>query len=355
MARAQQNLGVSRASQKQQLREVYQNYPQSRYAPEAYLAYYTYSEYLNEPEARVHLQAMKGRFPDSPLVINAQYLLGLSLRRIPPSSDKKKSPTSRWHQAIEAFQEAESTFERLYNAGLIPDKDLPRCTTLRCRAKLERALANLAIASDALGAKKCIYLGYTSDLFRELVAELDEAPWKSEALDPIREEAAYSLVVALMRSENLPLADTFANELLERYKCNSVSRGYFLSRVLYQKGSLQLQTGNYADGLAFFQQAEESAKGNLLSPEEKLDLWLAQSHCLRQLNRLDEAMLVLSKVINEDAISSLRVKAMFLRAELYQQQGRHELAQKQLEATARKGGEWAAKAKDKLAKDYGFN
>jgi hypothetical protein len=44
---------------------------------------------------------------------------------------------------------------------------------------------------------------------------------------------------------------------------------------------------------------------------------------------------------------------MFLRSEIYVLQGRHELARKQLEATSKKGGEWAIKAKEKLDKDYG--
>ena len=45
---------------------------------------------------------------------------------------------------------------------------------------------------------------------------------------------------------------------------------------------------------------------------------------------------------------------MFLRAEMYEAQGRRELGRKQLEATSKKGGEWALKAKAKLESDYGY-
>ena len=65
-------------------------------------------------------------------------------------------------------------------------------------------------------------------------------------------------------------------------------------------------------------------------------------------------MKILSQVINEDAVSGLRLKAMYLRAEIYEEQGREELALKQLEALAKKGGEWSLKAKEKLEKDYRF-
>ena len=54
--------------------------PHSPFASEAYLAIYTYPEYLNNPSARSHLGQMKARFPNSPLTINAHYLLGLSLK-----------------------------------------------------------------------------------------------------------------------------------------------------------------------------------------------------------------------------------------------------------------------------------
>ena len=49
-----------------------------------------------------------------------------------------------------------------------------------------------------------------------------------------------------------------------------------------------------------------------------------------------------------------RIKAMYLRAETYELQNRPELALKQLESTARKGGEWAQKAQKKLEENYGY-
>ena len=71
------------------------------------------------------------------------------------------------------------------------------------------------------------------------------------------------------------------------------------------------------------------------------------------MHRYDDAIMVLSKVVNDDAVSSLRLKAMYLRAETYEQQGRAELARKQLESMVKKGGPWAEQAKIKLEKDYG--
>lgn len=110
---------------------------------------------------------------------------------------------------------------------------------------------------------------------------------------------------------------------------------------------------NYREALDDFGMAEESSKGRVLSTDQKIDLWIQQSLCYKELGDNEKAMLTLSKAINDDAISALRVKAMYLRAEVYEAQGRHELARKQLEATSKKGGEWALKARQKMEEDHG--
>jgi hypothetical protein len=110
----------------------------------------------------------------------------------------------------------------------------------------------------------------------------------------------------------------------------------------------------YSDALECLKQAQNTAKGDLLATDQRLDLYIQESMCYRGLQQWDNAILVLSKVVNDDAISSLRLKAMLLRAEVYELQGRPELARKQLDSMANKGGPWAAKAKEKLEKDYGY-
>jgi Tfp pilus assembly protein PilF len=111
----------------------------------------------------------------------------------------------------------------------------------------------------------------------------------------------------------------------------------------------------FLDALQCFGEAKRANRGSFLNTDQRLDLSIQEALCYIDLNKLDQAMLILSDVINDDAISSLRVKAMVLRAEVYEKQGRIELAKKQLEATANKGGQWAKQAKEKLIKDYGYD
>ena len=64
-------------------------------------------------------------------------------------------------------------------------------------------------------------------------------------------------------------------------------------------------------------------------------------------------MSLLAEIINDDAASSTRIEAMFFRAELYENQNRHDLAVKQLIAITKKGGDWSRRAEKKLKECYG--
>jgi len=170
----------------------------------------------------------------------------------------------------------------------------------------------------------------------------------------LREESAYWLAQTYLKALNDDKASKVLDEMLETYNKGKVARGYYLSRVYYEKGKIAIRRNDFERALHNFKRAEETAKGNLLSTDQKLDLWIQQSAGYLGQGKFDEAILILSKVVNNDAISSLRLKAMYLRAETYELQGRPELARKQLESVSRKGGVWAQKAKEKLEKEYGY-
>jgi predicted negative regulator of RcsB-dependent stress response len=89
--------------------------------------------------------------------------------------------------------------------------------------------------------------------------------------------------------------------------------------------------------------------------ELALEIAMEKSLCLRELKKIDQAMNILAWVINGPYASSLRVKAMILRADLYLAQHRTDLAIRQLESVVAKGGEWGAVAERKLRELYGNN
>lgn len=346
--------------------QVFEKYPESPYAAEAYFTLYTYYEYLQGNRAAIkHLQEFEKRFPDSPYNLNALYLIGLDYQR------DRKTPEGKWLRkknltaAIQAFQELETAFDRLYqplDAGVYERKilkNLDYYISLRYRAVLERALTNMAIADESQGAKRQIFSEYAQDVFSQLVAEFNNPahPFHLNftrilANSLILEESSYGWAQACIKANCDDKALKIFEEMLEKYHSAKITRGYYLSLAYFEKGLILMRRNNFQEALKNLKLSEDSAKGKVITTDQKLELWIQQSLCYSALKDFDNAILVLSHVINDNAISVLRVKAMYLRAEAYQAEGRHELARRQFEATTKKGSEWALKAQEKLDKDF---
>lgn len=348
---------------RQLMTAVYTRYPTSLYAAEAYYAIYSPTEYLQgDSNALKHLEGLPKLFADSPYAVQGLLLIGLDYKRTRYTAEGKVLRKRNWIKSIETLQEAESRFETLYAQNKIPPEQLEQAIAARHRAVLERALTNLAVANESEGAKRHIYLEYSLEVLEKLREELESpnhpltiATKHKELLSPLLDECAYSLALAHTMAADDDRASVVLNQLLRRCSEAKVTRGYYLSRARYQQGLIAKRAGRLDESLDLLAKAEEAAKGNVLNSDERLELWLERSDCYRQLGHLDKAMLELSRVINDDSISSHRLQAMVLRAEIYELQGRPELAQRQLEATARKGGRWAKLAQEKLNKDYRYD
>lgn len=335
---------------------VYQHYPNSPFAAEAYFRAYSYQDYLQGDRAAIkHLHAMPERYPQAPLVMNAWYLIGLDYKR------DRKTATGKWickrnlNAAVDAFEAVEAAFDFLNQEKLLKEDNLDYALTVCYRARLECGLAYLTIADEAQGAKRQIYLEYAEEVFQKLHNDFKSLLVCSAPCSNIQEENAYWLAQTCLKANKESAAEELLIEMLDKYRSAKITRGYFLSRGWYDLGLIASYRNEYKVALQCYREAVEAAKGKVLSTDQKLDLWIQQSLCHKALQEMDDAILLLSKVVNDDAVSSLRIKAMYLRAEIYESQGRRELARKQLESTSKKGGEWALKAKAKLDQDYGHH
>lgn len=341
---------------KEYRRQIFEKHPDSSFAPEAYFTYYSYPEYLQGDRTAIkHLDSFPSKYSDATFLIHAKFLIGLDLKRDRKTAEGKWIRKKNLTASIDAFQEAEAAFDLLNARRGISEQDFDSLLTLRYRANLERALANFAIAEESEGAKQQIYLEYAQEVLLKLCDDFrnQENPLYSrlnsiEACHRIQEESTYWLSQAYLKESKETEAQEILALMLENYKSAKITRGYFLSRAWYEKGMIALRHSEYQQALDYLKKSEEAAKGNILDTEQRLDLWIQQSMCYRALHDLDNAILLLSKAINDDAISGLRIKAMYLRAEMYAQQNRYDLARRQLEATSKKGGEWARKAKAAL-------
>jgi tetratricopeptide (TPR) repeat protein len=341
--------------------EVYQTDPCASFADEAYFNTYAYEDYLTGNEdALKHLYQMSQQFPESPYVIVTHYLKGMDIKKT--QLGQKTHQRQQWNRAIDAFQQAEALFETLTEKGALPLDRSDYFTALRLRAGIERAQANQAIAMLASPAKRQICLEYTIACYRQLLQLLTAGEnaylvkfRRSESYHPLLEECYFGLAQAHVAHADDATAETQLIELLTLLQANGTSRGYYLAKTQIELANIAMRRNDFSSALQKLLQAEEAAKGRVLSTDERLELWISQSRCQRELGNAEAAMLLLSKVINDDSISGLRLKAMLLRADMYEQQGRRELAQKQLVALMSKGGEWARQAKGKLEKDYGHH
>lgn len=328
------------------LQHIFTHYPHSSKAAQAYLSYYSSRDYLQgERKAIKHLTAMPQLFSESPLIITAYYLIGLDNKKDHRSLEGKVLRRQNLMGAIEAFHQAEATYEKLLAKQAIPVEELSYYTRLKQKAAFERARANLAIAMESKAAKREITLSYAETAFKDSIKEL----LKSGANQDLLEENEFWLAQTYLKVDNDSAAETQFNKVIEEH-------GKLVARAWYEKGLIHFRRQNYQQALEAFSSAEKLAaesKG-LLSEEQLLEVWIQQGLSYQQLGKSDEAMKLFSKVVNAEVISGLRLKAMFLRAELYEQQGRHELARKQLDAVVKKGGKWAEHAQHKLEQNYGY-
>lgn len=332
-------------------KDLYERFPEHPLAAEAYYSYYTLQDYLLGNRAAIkHLHEFKTKFPKSPLLLHAAYLEGLDSLR------DRRSPEGKWLSrqnltlAIDAFQRVESLFDELNIT-----QNLSELIQLRYQAILERAKTNLKIADHAKAAKKAVYLDYAEEEFKRLIADFDDVnhPLTSkispDSLHPIVEESLYYLALTQVGTKEKALGTL--RRLISFYEENGIDKGYYLASALYQKGILE----NNSDTLNLLNKALFAAAPSYFSIDEVLNVMIAKAEYERGNGNLDAAMLQLSEVVNSETASSLRLKAMFLRAEIYAEQGRIPLAQKQLESIALKGGDWALKAKEQLETHYGYD
>lgn len=352
MARCAEQLSVSPKEYSLYYQEIVQRFPSSPRAPEAYLHRYPWEQYRQgQEESLSHLTRMAKHFPQSAELIVAQYLLGLAeLRGGTGHSERSLERASAY------FQEVDSLCDKVE----IPAEQRSYYLRLQLRAALERAMINRLIAQQSQGTKRHIYEEYARTSYQELLrALLDTEGEIAKTLDEpmalcdLQNECSLGYAQLLKEAGEKGAADQILSDLIQRSEASSVHRSYYLAKAHSERAGWLLAHQPLA-ALVELTKAEEASRGGLLSTDERLEIWIEQSQAHSALGHFDQAMHLLSQVVNDDCVSPLRLKAMLLRAEVYERDGRMQLARNQLLSLSRKGGEWAQKAKEKLGRDYGY-
>ncbi len=343
-------------------KRVFEDYPDSSHAPEAFFYYYSFSEYLQgNPEALSHLEKMEELFKNSPFLVVSYYLRALDKKEDHLEVNGKLLAEKDLNQSLYLFNKSKETFLNRYKENQIGLEHLNYLSNVYYRSLLGEAQVFLMKADTSQSAKRQLHLEQAITTYREIVQQFEEekhplaALFYKESLYPEHlEEAEFGLAKALIRNFQLIDGEQKLNSMIEKYHLAGIKENYYYSRAWYELSLISMAKEDHQEALDYLKRAELFAD-NRMTSDQIIDLGIQQSLCYRCLNQLDMAMLTLSKIINEGIVSNLRVKAMYLRAEIYELQGRQELAERQLEAASKKGGEWARMSQDRLIAEYGFN
>lgn len=308
-------------------RRLWEAYPDSPLAVEAYFRSYRYSDYVNgRLPAIEHLADLPRRYPDSHYALNALYLLGFNAI----------NDSQRFREGCEMLRKVEPLFEELSLRGAIPKDKLNYYMEIRCRAILDLASAELSAHQPTT----------VENALRQIARELEGT------LSPVYEEAMFLLIKNDLIQHRNEKARDLCIQMIQRYQNASIAEGRYLAKIFAEYGKIALRLDGPKTAVEYFKMADKAGAGGLLTTDERLDLWIEQALGYQAMGNLEEAMLTLSQVVNYNAISSRRLKAMYYRATIYEAQGRRELAKNQLETVAKTQGKWAEKAKNHLKENY---
>ena len=109
---------------------------------------------------------------------------------------------------------------------------------------------------------------------------------KDETAKSLVEESEYWLARTFLLQGELESADRILAQAIANER-----QGYLKSRIWYEKGKIAQKQKKYPEAVENYLKAEDVV-GNksLLSPDQKLDLWIQRSLCYKDMGHLDQAI-----------------------------------------------------------------
>lgn len=264
-------------------------------------------------------------FPDHPLQIFVYFYQGCNdMMQCNPAKFSEKYLLN----ALDAFANADFAWVRFTANHAIPDAQAQEYANVRNAALLNMAQIYFMLAKQSKGIKKETLLQQAKT-----------------TLGPSLLPKSQFLAIAIAVEEKEP---NKALSLLKEMEGHVEPSDRYLNKAFLAIAEDLLSRHLSHEATQFLNRVQEDA----LPLTEALDFWILQSLCLRDLGNYHAAHLALSKAVNSSVASSQRLRAMCLRAVLYEIEGREDLAFKQWEAVKTKGGHWGYLAKLKLRKDY---
>ena len=353
LAQIEIKLGANSSEVKELYKNIYESFPASPYAPLSYFLVYSFKDYLELDQiAFDHLKEMQERFDQSPLLVLSHYLLGqieekkLGSSHLSVKPDQVKACYENYSMALSFVGEYSSKdYANAFALALYQEAVL--------RSQL--ALADLSLKyAHLFGAQRSYELFEEAQKLYQQVRDGCIQGLEQNLLEECHSRALLGLGRAFLKLRQVEKGESALVELVSNFGSYSPNTSKSVFKAYQELIHLNLAKKNYSAVLSYVDSAEHLAdqQNNL---ENKLSIRLQKSLCLREQGLFDEALMVLSEVINDPSMSALRVKAMLLRAEIFELKDQKQMAQKQLKAAAEKGGEWGKIARERLVAEYGEN
>lgn len=292
---------------------------------ETYWHCFSLSQYLEgERQALKHLSRFSRHFPSAPLQIYVYLVLGYNAKRPDHGG-------VRWRAAAVYFAKGAATWMRLTAENAIPKDQEVKYRRLYWQALLEEGRCLIALADG------CVH-----DEAKMAALMQGQKLFESLATTPLYGEALYELARSYVSGGEYEKAEKTLKRVLEE-EYEDTKREKRRALAYSSLGQLAFDRGEIVAALSLFKEAE-----GLMIGGGDVELWLKQSQCLRRLGDNNGALALLSRVVNSHVVTSLRIRAMCLRAEIYKEQGKIAMAIKQLESVVKKGGHWKHYAETQL-------
>ncbi len=324
-----------------QFLEVCTNFPKSSYAAESYYRLFSEEQYESgDVQAIGHLKKMANSYAHTPYGILAAFFIAATDREACPQKGLSEAQTKTLYEIIEALDEA--IYDGIQIAPSMPPKMRSAFYTHIAKAEYEKIQCHFTLANFKEVLSGC-------DTIKKTISHV--APGQKAHL--LWQNASFLKSRTLLLQGNERQAREELTNLLDYATHSNYEKSEPVVLALLELASAHARAGDQEKAFTLLNKAQalqiDEKNGELL-----LEILIAKSQLHHKMGELDKAMMLLSSVINEESASSLRIQAMFLRAEVYERKGRRDLAFRQLQTCAKKGGEWGLQAEKKLEENYGY-
>ena len=333
-------------------KELISSYQDSPYVAESHFRFFPEVEYeRGTPHAIDHLKNMTNRYQNSPFTIVAYYYCALYEKR-EAEKNKEDIDLAGFRRACTLFSQCYHLYQKRISEDFLNDdirRELYRLAQLS-RFHEGKTLLTLAKRENESAYPSIPRLTEAKTIFEDLTASLTPSS-QDEMSRRIFFESQYQLakICELLHFEDPAI------KILTNLSKACIQDNYSLyAKAQIALGKLAMKSSRFDAALKQFNRLE-SEKIAFKDPQLYLKVLIEKSNCFRRMQKFDKAMTLLSQVINNNLASSIRIKAMVMRAEIYELQKRRDLAIKQLESASRYGGEWGSIAKVKLEEIYGID